>query len=265
MAKRAVYWTCRHRGYIECAMVCSTGRQNDGRIFLHGFTLVELLVVVSIIALLLGILIPALSRARDQARGIACRSNLHQIGVAWMIALENNDGQIPFTRQTHRSPSWIDLLNAEFDNLPNLDAHAQVNRTNLVSFNACPAVQNRSEVVRYEGTVYWGYAVNVRWSNDPAEYNQLRQWTDIPTPSNYPMFLDTEVYFRTDRWTANHYVPRTPTTDRYQLYGVGLNHHGQANIAWLDGSSGRAGEREIRDGEDSDEGRLPFFQAVTNR
>jgi prepilin-type N-terminal cleavage/methylation domain-containing protein/prepilin-type processing-associated H-X9-DG protein len=59
-----------------------------------GFTLVELLVVIAIIALLVSILLPALAKARDQAKSVICLSNLKQQGLASEFYVEDHDGTI---------------------------------------------------------------------------------------------------------------------------------------------------------------------------
>jgi prepilin-type N-terminal cleavage/methylation domain-containing protein/prepilin-type processing-associated H-X9-DG protein len=61
-----------------------------------GFTLVELLVVIGIIALLISILLPALSKARQQASSLACQANLHSIGQGIAIYVGDNHGTLPY-------------------------------------------------------------------------------------------------------------------------------------------------------------------------
>jgi prepilin-type N-terminal cleavage/methylation domain-containing protein len=64
--------------------------------FGQAFTLVELLVVISVIALLAGLLLPALSGARRQARSTVCKNNLRQMALATMLYVEDNGGRLPY-------------------------------------------------------------------------------------------------------------------------------------------------------------------------
>lgn len=72
------------------------------------FTLVELLVVLAIIATLAGLLLPALSRAKGEAWGVACLNHLKQVGIAMVLYSDENGDALP--RSQHSGESWVGSL-----------------------------------------------------------------------------------------------------------------------------------------------------------
>ena len=76
----------------------------------NGFTLVELLVVIGIIALLISILLPSLNKARQQANKAACLSNLHNIAVAMAMYTAQYKGGLPEGVGKSGQDTWYSLL-----------------------------------------------------------------------------------------------------------------------------------------------------------
>jgi prepilin-type N-terminal cleavage/methylation domain-containing protein/prepilin-type processing-associated H-X9-DG protein len=79
----------------------------------RAFTLIELLVVIAIIALLMAILMPALSRAKEQGKRAACLSNLKQLTLAWIMYADENEGKLVngATGYSNSNQQWGDHTN----------------------------------------------------------------------------------------------------------------------------------------------------------
>jgi len=127
----------------------------------RAFTLVELLVVIGIIAVLIGMLLPALSRARAQARLVACASNVRQILIAATAYATDNKGSLPPRYQAGDVP-----IGTASGNANPLDAYTKMSYQ--------PAINgNTAGVTNYAGcnigalmaSGYLGTAYDLNWLN----------------------------------------------------------------------------------------------------
>ncbi len=127
--------------------------------FIRAFTLIELLVVVAIIAILAGLLLPALARARGRANATKCFSNLHQLGIGCALYEGDNGDLLPET--AHQAASWIGKL-------------ATYGLTNIYR---CPLDTNQLRIA--------SYAVNDFVTPNPfgAPLLDFSKLTSVPSPS----------------------------------------------------------------------------------
>ena len=133
----------------------------------HGFTLVELLVVIGIISLLIGLLLPAMTAAQDAARRLQCLSNLRQLATAAHLYTTNNHGFYPpayysaSDGATAFGYNWdftttLDLSTGKRDIIPGLLWSGQTN----LRIQQCPSYDGRSMTA---ADPYTGYNYNTSY------------------------------------------------------------------------------------------------------
>jgi hypothetical protein len=165
------------------------------------FTLVELLVVIGIIALLISILIPALTRARDQASRAKCLSNLRQLTNAWVLYANDNKGRLVRAETYPPAPpkdpgGWV-WDGPGIDSIKNAVLYKYLN---TVEVYRCPAdfVIDRDGRERARSYSINGYC-NGSWPTYPA----VNQITRISRASEIFVFIE-ELDYR--GWNQGSFV-----------------------------------------------------------
>ena len=164
------------------------------------FTLIELLVVTAIIAILIAMLMPGLSRAREKAKRVLCMSNLKQIGVAEFDYAAAHDTQfIHFMSGT----AWV-IKNGGYSGIVSdaRDAFQSAGITPDIAY--CPSADGDAHPVNADDCdVLWSPAGNRRppavsnhvgWNCDPAEYVQIGYnifvaFDNVEWPGHLPQLL----------------------------------------------------------------------------